>query len=66
MKPVCKLRSTGAKAQKRIEPVPARAEGRLWNAFVARYHYLGHHPQPGARMRYFVHAATGEPLAVLR
>ena len=27
-----------------IEPVVSSAEGRLWNAFVARYHYLGHHP----------------------
>ena len=49
----------------RIEPVATRAEGRLWNAFVDRYHYLGHHPLPGAQMRYFVHAANGETLAVL-
>ena len=48
-----------------IEPVVSRAEGRLWNAFVARYHYLGHHPLPGAQMRYFVRATNGEPLAVL-
>ena len=48
-----------------IEPVASRAEGRLWNAFVARYHYLGHHPLPGAQMRYFVRATNAEPLAVL-
>ena len=48
-----------------IEPIASRAEGRLWNAFVARYHYLGHHPLPGAQMRYFVRAPNGEPLAVL-
>ena len=48
-----------------IEPVASRAEGRLWNAFVARYHYLGHHPLPGAQIRYFVRAVNGEPLAVL-
>ena len=48
-----------------IAPITSRAQGRLWNAFIARYHYLGHHPLPGAQMRYFVHAATGEPLAVL-
>ena len=48
-----------------IEPVASRAEGRLWNAFVARYHYLGHHPLPGAQMRYFVRATNGEALAVL-
>ena len=46
-------------------PVVTRAEGRLWNAFIDRYHYLGHHPLPGAQMRYFVHATSGEPLAVL-
>ena len=49
----------------RIEPIASSAEGRLWNAFVARYHYLGHHPLPGAQMRYFVRATNGEPLAVL-
>ena len=27
-----------------IEPVASSAEGRLWNAFVARNHHLGHHP----------------------
>ena len=48
-----------------IEPIASSAEGRLWNAFVARYHYLGHHPLPGAQMRYFVRALNGEPLAVL-
>lgn len=49
----------------RIEPVVNRAEGWLWNAYIARYHYLGHHPLPGAQMRYFVRATSGEPLAVL-
>ena len=48
-----------------IESVASRTEGRLWNAFVARYHYLGHHPLPGAQMRYFVRANNGEALAVL-
>ena len=48
-----------------IEPVTSRSEGRLWNAFVDRYHYLGHHPLPGAQMRYFVRATNAEPLAVL-
>ena len=48
-----------------IAPIASRAEGRLWNAFVARYHYLGHPPLAGAQMRYFVRAVNGEPLAVL-
>lgn len=49
----------------RFEPVTAAAGGDLWNAFVDRYHYLGHHPLPGAQMRYLVRAADGLPLAAL-
>ena len=30
-------------------------EGKLWNEFVARYHYLGYKPLVGAQMRYAVH-----------
>ena len=48
-----------------VEPVRNADEGRLWNEFVARYHYLGYSTLPGAQMRYFVRAAAGEPLAVL-
>ena len=47
------------------EPVRNAGEGRLWNEFVARYHYLGYSTLPGAQMRYLVRAAGGEPLAVL-
>ncbi len=35
--------------------VRATREGRLWNEFVARYHYLGYKPLVGAQMRYAVH-----------
>ena len=48
-----------------LEPVGNADEGRLWNEFVARYHYLGYSTLPGAQMRYFVRAASGEALAVL-
>ncbi len=48
-----------------VEPVRNAGEGRLWNEFVARYHYLGYSTLPGAQMRYLVRAAGGEPLAVL-
>ena len=48
-----------------VEPCRNANEGRLWNEFVARYHYLGHSTLPGAQMRYFVRAADGETLAVL-
>ena len=40
-------------------------EGRLWNEFVARYHYLGYKTLVGAQMRYAVHDRDGGPLAML-
>ena len=40
-------------------------EGKLWNEFVARYHYLGYKTLVGAQMRYIVHDRNGEPLAML-
>ena len=40
-------------------------EGKLWNEFVARYHYLGYKPLVGAQMRYAVHDRDGWPLAML-
>ena len=40
-------------------------EGRLWNEFVARYHYLGFKTLVGAQMRYAVHDRNGWPLAML-
>lgn len=30
------------------------ADSKLWNELVARYHYLGYKPLPGAQIRYFV------------
>ena len=40
-------------------------EGRLWNEFVARYHYLGYTTLVGAQMRYAVHDRHGTTLALL-
>ena len=40
-------------------------EGKLWNEFVARYHYLGYTTLVGAQMRYAVHDRNGAPLAML-
>ena len=40
-------------------------EGRLWNEFIARYHYLGYKTLVGAQMRYAVHDRNGWPLAML-
>ena len=40
-------------------------EGKRWNEFVARYHYLGYKTLVGAQMRYAVHDRNGRPLAML-
>ena len=40
-------------------------EGKLWNEFIARYHYLGYKTLVGAQMRYAVHDRNGWPLAML-
>jgi len=54
-----------------VRPVDMRVvvrgtrEGRLWNEFVARYHYLGYKTLVGAQMRYAVHDRGGRPLAML-
>ena len=40
-------------------------EGKLWNEFVARHHYLGYKTLVGAQMRYAVHDRDGSPLAML-
>ena len=40
-------------------------EGKLWNEFVARYHYLGYKTLVGAQMRYAVNDPNGRPLAML-
>ena len=38
---------------------------RLWNGFVARWHYLGYTPLVGAQVRYAVEDLEGRPLAML-
>ena len=54
-----------------VRPVELRTavrysrEGKLWNEYVARYHYLGYKTLVGAQMRYTVHAHDGTPLAML-
>ena len=40
-------------------------EGKLWNEFIARYHYLGYKTLVGAQMRYAVHDRNGWALAML-
>lgn len=38
----------------RLELVADRAASRLWNGLIARYHYLGYTPLPGAQLRYLI------------
>ena len=45
--------------------VRATREGKLWNEFVARYHYLGYKTLVGAQMRYAIHDRDGRPIAML-
>ena len=40
-----------------------RATTALWNEYIARYHYLGYTPLPGAQLRYFIYA--GEQIVAL-
>jgi len=41
-----------------LRPVTDTATSRLWNEYVARYHYLGYTPLSGSQMRYNVFAGT--------
>ena len=45
--------------------VRSTLEGKLWNEFIARYHYLGYKTLVGAQMRYAVHDRDGWPVAML-
>lgn len=46
-----------------LQQVSAGGASRLWNEYVARYHYLGYTPLSGSQMRYNVFA--GEQLVAL-
>lgn len=47
----------------RLCPVTTPASSRLWNEYMARYHYLGYTPMSGSQMRWNVFA--GEQLVAL-
>jgi hypothetical protein len=47
-----------------LHPVSSRAESARWNELIARHHYLGYSPLPGAQRRYFV-TASDKPLALI-
>ena len=46
-----------------LQPVCGTASSRLWNEYIARYHYLGYTPLSGSQLRYNVFA--GEQLVAL-
>lgn len=52
-----------ALAPLRLQQLRAGAGSRLWNEYIARYHYLGYTPLAGSQMRYNVFA--GEQLVAL-
>ena len=39
-----------------LRPVTGTAPSRLWNEYIARYHYLGYTPMSGSQMRYNIFA----------
>src|SRR5271169_1879410 len=51
-------------ARLRVDLVGDKRDSLLWNAYIQRYHYLGHQLMPGAQLRYFVRAA-GQVIALL-
>jgi hypothetical protein len=53
---VCPLKQLGAVA---LEVVKDKDTGRLWQAYVARYHYLGYKKPFGYTLRYFIKSDRG-------
>lgn len=43
----------------RLKSVESKADSRLWNEAIARFHYLGYAPLPGAQQRYLVDSDHG-------
>ena len=42
----------------RLEQVAGTSSSRLWNEYIARYHYLGYTPLAGSQMRYNIFAGA--------
>jgi len=42
-----------------LEAVADKSASRLWNALIARWHYLGYQPLPGAQLRYLIRCEAG-------
>lgn len=48
----------------RLRAVDSTGDSRLWNDTVARHHYLGYTPLPGAQRRYLIESAQGQLLCL--
>lgn len=48
----------------RLEQVAGTSSSRLWNEYIARYHYLGYTPLAGSQMRYNIFAG-GQLVALI-
>jgi hypothetical protein len=52
--PVAVEGTVGQLSGLRLEAVSEPSASRLWNGLIARYHYLGYTPLPGAQLRYLI------------
>jgi hypothetical protein len=52
--PQPELRCSCPKTDVMLNRVATSADSRLWNELMARHHYLGYRPLPGAQIRYIV------------
>ena len=57
--PVAVVGTVGELRGLRLEAVLEASASRLWNGLIARYHYLGYTPLPGAQLRYLIHCEGG-------
>jgi Druantia protein DruA len=56
--------SVGELSELSLELVANKKESYLWNEYIARYHYLGYTPLPGAQVRYFA-VSNGQLLGLM-
>ena len=57
--------SVAALGPLQFQSVRIRADSRLWNELIQRYHYVGYRPLSGAQMRYLVWSGDGRLLVTL-
>jgi hypothetical protein len=48
-----------------VAPVEDSGQGRLWNEYIERYHYLGHRQAFGNQQKYFIRFASGDLLGCM-